>query len=156
MKKLNITTILYCLILFITACGPNVIETKPSVGTVEVNLTYPSEYLPEMDIYLLNIDNNQTLIKRSILNISPVTFKNVSEGNYVVYAITVEKFEPPEIGLGEKDYNAPKSKYNCAKGGYSKNPQDWNLSPFIVTKGKCSVEINDWDVNIPGTASIDQ
>ncbi|MFN5931509.1 MAG: hypothetical protein ACK42F_07955, partial [Sphingobacteriales bacterium] len=30
-----------------------------NTGTVIVDLTYPSEYLPEMDVFLLNVQNKQ-------------------------------------------------------------------------------------------------
>ena len=135
---------------FFSACGTNSKNNNNSnLATVDVELTYPSEYLPEMDIYLLNTDDKQIFKKRSIMNISSVSFNNVPEGTYVIYAITVEKLVPPESGLGESDYNAPRSKYVSAVGGYSKNPDDWNLLPFKVTSGQNSVSINDWDIQIP-------
>lgn len=133
-----------------SSCNSNMKSTEGgTLGTVEVELSYPSEYIPEMDIYLLNTDNNQTLKKRSIMNITPVIFNNVPEGNYVVYAITVEKLMSPEKGLGESDLDAPASEYVSARGGYTKSPDEWNLLPFYVSPGKNSVSINDWDVSIP-------
>lgn len=139
--------LLICLFSFFTILSCNFFNDEG--GTVEVNLTYPSEYLPEMDIYLLNIETKEIISKRSIENISPVTFKNVPTGTYVVYAITVDKLMAPEAGLGEQDFNAPESEYVSASGGFTNDPNTWDLTQFNVERNKISVEINDWDVSIP-------
>lgn len=113
------------------------------VGMVTVDLTYPSEYIPEMDVYLLNVENKQMSRIRSVMNVSPVIFENVQPGRYVVYAVTVEKLQ------SAFDNEVESSDQSNAIGGYTANVERWDLLQFKVTRGEIKVEINDWDVNIP-------
>jgi len=139
-KCLSFLIIAYC---FIISCNDSN-NGSSSEASVIVDLTYPSEYLPEMDVYLFNTQTKQSFKLRSAMNVSPVIFENVPSGRYVVYAITVEKLEQA-IGDDGIELNEAVS----AVGGFTANYDDWILLQFEVDGSDVKVEINDWDVNIP-------
>jgi serine/threonine protein kinase len=141
--------VLLIVILISKSNGPagKLPTTKITSATVRVNLTYASEYIPEMYVTLLNIDTKEKMVQRSTMNIDFVKFNNVPVGEYVVYAVTVENLVNQEMGLGMPDYNAP---LVPARGGYTARADEWSLLTFMVeANSTLSVDINDWDVNIP-------
>ena len=79
--------------------------------TSEINgvLCYPSEYIPEMTIYLKDI-NSQAIHKlKTKENQRLFKFSDIPRGQYFIYAYTVEKTSVDSNGSPSK-----------AKGGYSK------------------------------------
>jgi serine/threonine protein kinase len=124
--------------------------TSPAVSpstSVRVNLTYPSDYIPDMHVTLLNLDTRKKIVQRSSTNVNYVKFNNVPTGDYVVYAVTVDNLVYPEKGLGMPDTEAPLIQ---AQGGYTANAFEYYLLPFAVElNSTITVEINNWDVNIP-------
>ena len=102
-------------ILVLSCCTVSVEEkterSKPEkLFTLEGTLCYPSEYIPERNIYLKNIDTDSIYRFENQVNENKFRFENIPSGKYVAYAYTKE--------LLEKRYNEPK--YYKASGGYTK------------------------------------
>lgn len=118
-----------------------------STSKVKVNLSYPSEYIPEMEVFLHNLESHEKVVKRSTMNVSSVMFDKVPEGRYVVYVRTIENLVQPEKGLGETDYGAAPVP---AEGGYTANENDYELKEFAVRKNEIkNIFIEDWTVSLP-------
>jgi hypothetical protein len=135
-------------LFLINSCDNNSSKNDTEqTGKVTVKLSYPSEYLPEMEVFLNNLESHEKFVKRSTMNVSSVMFDKVPEGRYVVYVRTIENLVQPEKGLGETDYDAP---LVPAEGGYTENESDYELKEFSLRKNESkNIFIEDWTVSLP-------
>ncbi|MEO9257987.1 MAG: hypothetical protein ABI207_06370 [Crocinitomicaceae bacterium] len=118
-------------------------------GTVKGKLCFPSYYIPEMTVYLKNVQSNEILKLKIKEDERSFKFKNVPKGKYVAYAYTLDEI------ITDKNGNTTKG-----KGGYTQlvpcglsvECKDHSLIQFEVISNKKTkgIDICDWyDAEIP-------
>lgn len=133
--KLNLTTLLIGFLIL----------TNNLFGQTEVGGTicYPSYYIPEMTIYLKNIDSN-SLYKTTVQkNQKTFKFADIPKGKYVVYAYTKDEIMSDEQGNKFKGSGGFTQMVPC---GLSVDCIDHTLIEFEVKSNKKinNLEICDW------------
>jgi hypothetical protein len=112
-------------------------------GNVNGTLCYPSDYIPEMNVYLKNVDNNNIYLANIKEGQKTFKFKKITSGKYVVYAYTKEKVAQE---LNGKPLKASGGFTKAVPCGLSVECNDHSLIKFEVKKGKTkeSISICDW------------
>lgn len=112
-------------------------------GTVEGTLCFPSYYIPEMIIYLRNIESNQITKLQTQKNQQKFKFKNVPIGKYVIYACTLDAIVTDESGNYSKGHGGYTQMVPC---GLTIQCEDHSLIEFEVdTNNKLKgISICDW------------
>ena len=128
-------------LLFILICGYN--NYSMSQGSVEGTLCYPSYYLPEMIVYLKNIESNQVMKIQTKKNQQKFKFKNVPNGKYVIYAYTIYETMTDESGIFSKGYGGYTQMVPC---GLTVECEDHTLIEFEIETNKKikDIAICDW------------
>lgn len=123
-------------IILLTSCGVN-------KGIVKGSLCYPSDYIPEMNVYLKNVDNNKIYLADIKEGQKTFRFKKIISGNYVAYAYTKEQVAMKLDGNSLKASGGFTKAVDC---GLTVNCNDHSLIKFEVKKGKTinSISICDW------------
>lgn len=132
----NLYGILIVSIFLLTSCGAH-------KGIVKGTLCYPSDYIPEMNVYLKNMDNNNIYLADIKEGQKTFRFKKIISGNYVAYAYTKEQVALELDGTSLKASGGFTKAVGC---GLTVNCNDHSLIKFEVKKGKTtnSISICDW------------
>ncbi|PQJ81265.1 hypothetical protein [Polaribacter glomeratus] len=132
----NLFGILLSTILLFTSCGIN-------KGIVKGSLCYPSDYIPEMNVYLKNMDNNKIYLTDTKQGQKTFRFKKIVSGNYVAYAYTKDSIAMELNGNSLKASGGFTKAVDC---GLTVKCNDHRLVKFEVKKGKTvnSISICDW------------
>ncbi len=131
------TFILFFLsVIFLAGCDN-------TMGKVKGTLCYPSDYIPDMNVYLKNNSSGKIHKLAVKENQKTFLFKEVPEGHYVAYAYTIDET------MTDTDYHTSK-----AGGGYTQfvkcgltvECKDHTLIVFTVKKGEAAegISICDW------------
>jgi tetratricopeptide (TPR) repeat protein len=125
-------------------------QTSSRNGTVHVKLHYPSDYVPEMEVYLKEIHTNTYHVMSNRTYNDRVVFKDIPAGDYVAYAYEVEgASSPPNTGgaytyfiLCDKNREIPPAGMTPSRS-YCDNH---NLIVFTVKPGGVikGIRLYDW------------
>ncbi|MDP5106759.1 MAG: hypothetical protein NWQ31_11385 [Polaribacter sp.] len=132
----NLFGILVSSKILLTSCGSQ-------KGIVKGTLCYPSDYIPEMNVYLKNLDNNNIYLADVKEGQKTFKIKKIISGNYVAYAYTKEQIAQELDGTSLKASGGFTKAVDC---GLTVNCNDHRLITFEVKKGKTtnSIRICDW------------
>jgi len=92
-RSLKYLIIISCLFVFIVSCS--------NKNIVEGYIGYPSDYVPEMEVYLENIESGilfKQVVAVSFDGESRYSFNDVPDGKYIAYAVPTE--EGMEVFIG--------------------------------------------------------
>lgn len=85
-SKVTYAYFLLTLLMLTTACS--------KTNTIEGNIGYPSDYVPEMDVYLENVESGDLYVQTiagSMDGESKYIFENIPDGEYIAYAVPIEE-----------------------------------------------------------------
>lgn len=94
MKKISRIYIFFIFALSFTACNSE-------KNTIEGNIGYPSDYVPEVVVYLEDVDSGdffKQTIDFSLDGESKYIFQDIPNGKYIIYAIPTEQDTEMLIG----------------------------------------------------------
>lgn len=126
------------LVFIIIILSVKVFKSNEQTGIVGGKLSYPSEYIPALRIYLKNINNNNIITYDTKVDDGKYEIKNVPIGNYIAYTYPIEKeLEIDKSGAGYTNAVPCGLHYGC---------DDHNLMIFEVTGGSIlgNIDITDW------------
>lgn len=86
MKRVNASYILLGLFLLLASCS--------SKNIIEGHIGYPSDYVPEVEVYLENIESGvvyKQTIASSFEGESKYIFEDIPDGKYIAYAVPTEE-----------------------------------------------------------------
>lgn len=84
--KATYAYLLLILLALFTSCN--------KANTIEGHIGYPSDYVPEMDVYLENIESGDLYVQTiagSMDGESKFIFENIPDGEYIAYAVPLEE-----------------------------------------------------------------
>lgn len=104
-------------------------------GSVRGELCYPSEYIPPLDLYLVNTENNELIKQETETNQMEFEIENIPTGTYIAFAYVA--------GL-EDDYGGGYT--NAVPCGLSVECEDHEMLEFKVEENDVTVGIDicDW------------
>lgn len=104
-------------------------------GTVKGKLCYPSEMVPALDLFFMNIETKEVIVKHTKDNTQSYSYKDIPVGKYNVYAY--EPREESEMGAGYTNYVVCGMKESCSDHKLT----IVEVKPNQITK---NVDICDW------------
>jgi len=120
-------------------------SNSAQTGTVHVDLSYPSEYIPIMKTFLKEVNKGLYYTKKNAMNQGRVVFTQIPPGQYVAYSYSIEGGEDnPDMGGGYT--------YDALCGQNSSYCGNRELIMFPVGAGSIvkGIKVVDWyGANIP-------
>lgn len=128
--KTTYAYLLFAILISSTACS----ETN----TIEGSIGYPSDYVPEMEVYLEHLESGEVYIQTvpsTMDGKSRYVFENIPDGEYIAYAVPTE--EGLDTFIGGYTYAV-----TC---GLSIDCVNHDYIPFKVENGTHLTDINIYD-----------
>lgn len=83
-----------------TVVSEKKIEKLPQLAKLSGKICYPSEVIPPLSLFLVNIDTDQTITKNTTQNQASYFFEDLAPGSYRVYAKVTSQLNDTNSNIG--------------------------------------------------------
>jgi len=110
------------------------------VGAITGRLSYPSEFIPEMQIVAFNVETGEWFYVQTVLNQPDYRIDNLPPGTYHVVAYTIPQESIPELVGGYTEFVRCGATVECT---------DRSLVDVVVVAGETVSDITPMDWFLP-------